>query len=80
MKQLGAAAAIILFSPATTGFAGNFTPVPKNKVVQSQACFDNCRTAFDLCVRLRGGSTVGRNCESEQSFCLMACQTNPRGR
>src|SRR6476661_3850305 len=59
MKQL-IAAAIILFLSATMSFAGNFTPMWKNKVAQSQACFDNCRTAFDLCVRLRGGSTVGR--------------------
>jgi hypothetical protein len=47
------AATIILFASIPTSFAGNFTPIPKNKIVQN-ACFTNCRTAFDLCVRLRG--------------------------
>ena len=46
------AAAIILFSSTTISFAGNFTPIAKGKIVQSQACFNNCNTAFDLCVRL----------------------------
>jgi hypothetical protein len=73
------AAAIILFCAVTTGFAGNFTPIPNNKIAQTQSCVDNCLTAFDICVRLRGNSTVGRSCEAEQSFCLMSCQVNPRG-
>jgi hypothetical protein len=72
-------AAIVLLSSTAIGFAANFTPIPKDKIVQTQACLDNCRRAFDLCVRLRGGSTVGRNCEAEQNFCVMACQLNPRG-
>jgi hypothetical protein len=73
------AAAIILFSSTTISFAGNFTPIPKGKIVQSQACFNNCQTAFNLCVRLRGGSTVGRNCETELSFCQTACQLRTSG-
>jgi hypothetical protein len=76
---LGATAAIILFSSATMSFAGNFTPVPKNKIVQSQSCLNNCQTAFDLCVRLNSGSIVVRNCQSELSSCQTACQLNPRG-
>jgi hypothetical protein len=78
MKQL-TAAAIVLFSSTTIALAGSFTPVPKNKMVQSQSCFNNCQTAFDLCIRLRGPTPAGRNCEAEQSFCVMSCQTNPRG-
>jgi hypothetical protein len=74
------AAAIILFSSTTICFAGNFTPIPKSKIVQSQACFDNCQTAFNLCVRLNAGSTtVGRNCQSELSFCQTACQLRTKG-
>jgi hypothetical protein len=73
------AAAIILFSSTTISFAGNFTPIPKTKIVQSQACFDNCRTAFDLCVRLTAGSSVGRNCQSDLNFCQTACQLRTSG-
>jgi len=74
------AAAIILFSSTTIGFTGNFTPVPKGKIVQSQACFNNCSTAFDLCVRLNSGSvTVVRNCQSELSVCQTACQLRNSG-
>jgi hypothetical protein len=48
-------AAIILFSSIATCFAGNFTPVPKSKVVQNiQNCPANCQNNFNLCVRLRG--------------------------
>lgn len=48
-------AAIILFSSIATCFAGNFTPIPKNKVVQnSQNCFANCQNNFNLCLSLRG--------------------------
>ena len=43
-------AAIILLSSIATSFAGNFTPIPKNKI--AQACNDACQNAFDLCVRL----------------------------
>ena len=73
------AAAIILFSSTTISFAGNFTPVPKGKIVQSQACFNNCNTAFDLCVRLNSGSIVVRNCQSELSSCQTACQLRNSG-
>jgi hypothetical protein len=73
------AAAIILFSSTTLSFAGNFTPIPKGKIVQSQACFNNCNTAFDLCVRLNSGSIVVRNCQSELSFCQTACQLRTSG-
>jgi hypothetical protein len=48
-------AAIILFSSIATCFAGNFTPIPKSKVVQNiQNCPANCQNNFNLCVRLRG--------------------------
>jgi hypothetical protein len=50
------AAAIILFCSIATSFAGNFTPIPKNKIVQN-ACLNNCQIQFDLCVRLRGTAT-----------------------
>jgi hypothetical protein len=74
------ATAITLFASTTISFAGDFTPIPKGKIVQSQACFNNCQIAFDQCVRLRSGSTnVFRNCESEQSFCTMACQLRLSG-
>ena len=75
-----AAAAMVLFSSTTIALAANFTTIPKNKIVQSQSCLDRCQTSFDVCARLRGGSTtVGRNCEAEQRFCVLSCQTNPRG-
>jgi hypothetical protein len=48
-------AAIILFSSVATSFAGNFTPIPKNKVVQNlQLCSAKCQNNFALCVQLRG--------------------------
>lgn len=73
------AAAIILLSSTTISFAGNFTPIPKSKIAQSQACFNNCQTAFDLCVRLNAGSTIGRNCQSDLNFCQAACQLRTSG-
>src|SRR5262245_53875430 len=48
-------AAIILFSSIATSFAGNLTPIPKNKIAQT-ACPDKRQSAFDLCIRLRGTS------------------------
>ena len=51
------AAAIILFCSIATSFAGNLTPISKNKIVQN-ACLNNCQTAFDLCVRMRGTGTL----------------------
>jgi len=76
--KVSAAAMILLFFP-TISLSNNFTPVPKNQIVQSQSCVNSCAIAFNLCVRLRGNSPVGRSCEAEQSFCLMSCQLNPRG-
>ena len=37
------AAAIILLSSITISFAGNFTPIPKNKIAQG-GCALNCQT------------------------------------
>lgn len=90
-------AAIILFSSIAICSAGNFTPIPKNRVVQDiQNCFAKCQNDFNLCISLRGTPfqpivtpntpaivaptrPVGRNCEGDQSLCLMSCQANPRG-
>lgn len=48
-------AAIILFSSIATSLAGNFTSIPKNKVVQNlQLCSAKCQNNFALCVQLRG--------------------------
>ena len=88
-------AAIILFSSIATSFAGNFTPIPKNKIVQT-GCAVACQSNFDVCVRLRIPPTppptvgtqqvappaplvVGPNCEGELNICLLRCQANPRG-
>ena len=46
-------AAIIFFASIPASFAGNFTPIPKNKIVQVSCTF-SCQSAFDQCVRLRG--------------------------
>jgi hypothetical protein len=87
-------AAVVLFSSIATSFAGNFTPIPKNKIVQ--VCAVNCQTAFDLCVKLSAPPplpppTVGTqqttptvplvvgNCEGDLKICLLVCQANPRG-
>jgi hypothetical protein len=37
-------------------FAGNFTPIPKNKIAQVD-CSPSCLAAFDTCVRVRGVPT-----------------------
>jgi len=52
-------AAILLFSSIATSFAGNFTPIPKNKIVQS--CAVNCQNSFDLCARLSASTANGRH-------------------
>ena len=44
-------AAIILLSSATISFAGNFTPIPKNKIVQT-GCGGMCQNNFAVCVQL----------------------------
>src|SRR4029453_17781499 len=50
-------AAIILLASIQASLAGNFTPIPKNKIVQSD-CTPSCRAAFDTCVRVRGTGTL----------------------
>ena len=44
--------AIILFASTPASFAGNFTPIPKNKIAQTQ-CSTKCQVLFDTCDRLR---------------------------
>src|SRR5262245_21524546 len=55
-----ALAAVILFCSITTGFAGNFTPIPKNKVAQRRSA--NCQFAFLLCLQV-----CGSGCQSLRS-------------
>lgn len=87
-------AAIILLSSIATSFAGNFTLIPKNKIVQ--ACAVACQNNFDLCVKLnipppQPPPTVGTqqttptlplvigNCQGDLNLCLLSCRANPRG-
>ena len=44
-------AAIILLSSATISFAGNFTPIPKIKIVQT-GCAASCQNNFTVCSKL----------------------------
>ena len=44
--------AIILFASTPASFAGNFTPIPKNKIAQT-SCSTKCQVLFDTCTRLR---------------------------
>ena len=77
------AAAIVLFSSTTTSVAGNFTPIPKNKIVQN-TCFDRCQGEFELCLRLSGTNSIcngpfmnpsaKRCCDLEQNICQTKCQ------
>jgi hypothetical protein len=78
------AAAIIFFSSITISFAGNFTPVPKNKIAQS-GCSTACQNLFNVCLQVCGGNclstspnkpAVGRNCDIEELLCLQNC---PKG-
>jgi len=46
-------AAIILLASIPASFADNFTPIPKNKIVQLDCSF-SCQATFDTCVRVRG--------------------------
>ena len=80
MKQV--VAAIILLSSITTSFAGNFTPIPKNKIAQFN-CAANCQTLFNQCLQLCGNSClstsinrlpVSRNCDVERDLCILSCQ------
>ena len=52
-------AAIILLSSIATSFAGNFTLIPKNKIVQ--ACAVTCQNNFDLCVNLTFPASTAAN-------------------
>ena len=87
-------AAIILLSSIATSFAGNFTPIPKNKIAQS--CSATCQNLFNLCVKLnvpppQPPPTAGTqqttptpplivgNCQGDLTLCLLSCQANPRG-
>ena len=81
MKQI--VAAIILLSSITTSFADNFTPIPKNKIAQSQFnCSANCQILFNQCLQLCGFSCVStstnrlpvsRNCDVERDLCFLSC-------
>ena len=82
--KLGAAAIILFSFSVTASFAGNFTPIPKDKIVQN-TCFDRCQSDFDLCIRLCGNSCLSsppltggfpqakRNCDFELNFCQTKC-------
>ena len=78
------AAAIILFSSITFSFAGNYSPVSKNKIAQV-GCVAVCQNLFNQCLNLCGNSClststnrlpVSRNCDIEQALCLQSC---PKG-
>ena len=56
------AATIILLSSIPACFAGNFTSVPKNKIVQT-TCSVNCQTAFE---RLRGTGATPPSAGTQQ--------------
>jgi hypothetical protein len=89
------AAAIILSSSITISFAGNFTPIPKNKI--AQFCAVNCQNAFSLCVQLSAPPAtppptvgtqqvtptvplvIGPDCQANLNLCLLSCQANPKG-
>ena len=82
-----AAAAIILLSSITTGLAGNFTPIPKNKIVQN-FCFNNCQLTFLLCLSVCGNSctstsankpVTSRNCDFELEACQRGCLSSRSG-
>jgi len=88
--KLGAAV-IILLSSVAISFAGDITTVPKTKIVQN-SCSNNCAYQFTLCLQVCGSTclstantfssgrpAVARNCDNEQSLCLLRCAANPRG-
>ena len=58
-------AAIILLASIPASFAGNFTPIPKNKIVQVD-CSPSCLAAFDTCVRVRGTGTLPQTVGTQQ--------------
>src|SRR5262245_11899256 len=70
-------AAVILFTSVTTSFAGNFTPIPKVRVVQA-ACSAACQLAFQACLQVCGTGCqslradrprITRNCDFELDAC-----------
>ena len=80
-------AAVILFSSITFGFAGNFTPTPKNKIAQG-GCALNCQALFNQCLQVCGSNcssfstnkpATARNCDVERDFCLQGCRATPGG-
>jgi hypothetical protein len=81
------AAAIILFFSITISVAGNFTPIPKNKIAQSN-CVSQCQNLFNLCLLVCGQfclsdvldkltppnkPVVFRNCDLERVICVRNC-------
>jgi hypothetical protein len=81
-------AAVILFTSVITSFAGNFTPIPKNKVAQTQSCSANCQFAFLLCLQICGNACVStalnrlpasRNCDFELEACQRGCLSSRSG-
>jgi hypothetical protein len=81
-------AAVILFTSVTTSFAGNFTPIPKNKVAQSTSCFITCQITFQFCLSVCGSACVStsvakppvsRNCDFELEACQRGCLSSRSG-
>jgi hypothetical protein len=81
-------AAVILLTSITNSFAGNFTPIPKNKVAQTQSCSANCQFAFQLCLSICGNACVStalnrlpasRNCDFELEACQRGCLSSRSG-
>jgi hypothetical protein len=81
-------AAVILLTSITNSFAGNFTPIPKNKVAQTQSCPANCQFAFLLCLQICGNACVStplnrlpasRNCDFELEACRRGCLSSRSG-
>jgi hypothetical protein len=79
--------AAILLSSITISFAGNFTPIPKNRIAQG-GCALNCQVLLNQCLQLCGSSCfststnrlpVSRNCDLEQILCLQGCRVVPGG-
>jgi hypothetical protein len=68
-------------------FPGNFTPIPKNKIVQN-FCPSNCQLMFLLCLSVCGnGCTstssnkppISRNCDFELDACQRGCLSSRSG-
>ena len=80
-------AAVILFTSVATSFAGNFTPIPKNRVAQA-ACSAACQLAFQACLQVCGSGCqslradrprITRNCDFELDACQRGCLTSKSG-